>query len=88
MSKYLQAPQSSIYIQPPPFLLPPSPYLNILSFPPQILSQPSRQLRIMPPRLRTMRRALPVRTAHLTSDWWPPGQIGAAVAAVEGEFDR
>lgn len=77
-----------ISTKPPPFfmykpLLPPA-----LSLPFQSLPKPSRQLRLMPPRLRIMRRTLPVRTAHPTGDRWPTGQVCAAVAAVEGVFYR
>ena len=38
--------------------------------------------------LHIMRRALPMRTAYCTSDWWSARQIGAAVAAVEDEVYR
>ena len=39
----------------------------------------------MPPRLRLMRRTLPVRTAGAARDWGTARQVGAAVAAVEDE---
>ena len=49
------------------------------------LPQPPQPHRIMPPRLRLMRRTLPVRTAGTTRDRGTARQVGAAVATVEDE---
>lgn len=42
----------------------------------------------MKSRLRTMRRALPIRTTQCTCGWRSARQVGAAVAAMEDEFYR
>lgn len=81
-----QAP--TIYKTPPLFIYKPLLPPPLLSLPFQSLPKPSRQLRLMPPRLRIVRRTLPVCTAHPTGDRWPTGQVCAAVAAVEGVLYR
>lgn len=49
------------------------------------LPHPRRQLRIMEPRLRIMRRRLAMRAAHFARHRRPAGEVCAAVAAVEND---
>ena len=50
-------------------------------------TQPRRQLRLVEPRLRAVRRRLPVRSARRARHGGPARQVGAAVATVEGDLD-
>lgn len=76
-------------IQPHPPIPPPTPLPHqSSSLSPPTLTHPRRQLRLMKPRLRIIRRRLPISTAHLARDWRTPRQVRAAVAAVEDVFHR